>query len=255
MSNLKKSAEETKKVIEEQIKKGQEIQVNIAYTLPSIRANSLEIGQWNMVNECLLNDWFENSKKDDYSKRTTIAEINGNSSIYQDVSYLKDSIELKINYLKGVLAQIPLMTSAPDSNSDEVMLILNRVRACAKQHRTFITDEKTLQSFMYGILRSHFDDLKDEEPLAKYGMINFKPDFVIPSLATIIEAKYINEKTDPKRIQEQIQTDIDAYLRSNSTIKTIYFYVWDAANKMEDIKKLSNLERDNVKIIIEPGLG
>lgn len=112
-----------------------------------------------------------------------------------------------------------------------------------------IKNEKNFQDFLYPILRSHFDDLEDEHYLPKYGTKTYKPDFGIPSVKLLIEAKFIKSKADLKRRQSEIHDDIIGYLGSsdkyNKVIIVIYNYNNIAINSTEikSLEKARGVER------------
>ena len=68
------------------------------------------------------------------------------------------------------------------------------------------------QNILWLILRSYFDDLIDEETLPKFGRNSYKPDFAIPSLRLLIEAKLIYDKNGFSKVEKGIAEDSIGYL-------------------------------------------
>jgi hypothetical protein len=64
-----------------------------------------------------------------------------------------------------------------------------------------ITSEREVQDVLWILLRSVFDDVVDEETLPKFGHGSTRADFGIPSLKTLVEAKYAYTGQDFKKIE------------------------------------------------------
>ncbi|MGH2639091.1 MAG: hypothetical protein ACRDF4_07415, partial [Rhabdochlamydiaceae bacterium] len=71
-----------------------------------------------------------------------------------------------------------------------------------------ITDEHDVQSVLWLVLRSIFDDVIDEEPAGRSGHGFSIIDFKIPSLELLVEAKFIRKREDFKRIEDEIKIDV-----------------------------------------------
>lgn len=68
-------------------------------------------------------------------------------------------------------------------------------------------------------------------------------------MKVLIEVKFINEKTNPKEIQEEIMADIEGYLNKNEEYESIIVFIYDKANKIkdpepfiEDLKRLTYIK-------------
>lgn len=136
--------------------------------------------------------------------------------------------------------------------------ILRRFRECCQYINEPPTDEKGVQDIMWIMLRSQFDRLDREDTLPKFGTKSFKPDFGIPDLQVLIEAKLIGERTNVSTIQEEIMADVPAYLNDSTRYKSIVVLVYDAAQKLRDPRKfvedLKSIE-GIVEVIVIPGIG
>lgn len=77
---------------------------------------------------------------------------------------------------------------------DFVRVTLRAFVPCAKRDikAELIRSEADVQRIIWSILRPTFPDLVDEDFLPKFGAKNYKPDFGIPSLRLLIEAKYVS---------------------------------------------------------------
>ena len=108
------------------------------------------------------------------------------------------------------------------------------------------------------ILRSHFDRLDREETLPKFGAKSYKPDFGVPDLRTLIEAKFIGQKTEVSDIQEGILADVPGYVNNATNYDTIAVFVYDAAHKLRDPRKFIEDLRsidEILDVIVVPGIG
>jgi hypothetical protein len=82
--------------------------------------------------------------------------------------------------------------------------ILQRFRQCCQHYSGVLKSERDVQTILWIMLRSHFDRLEKEETLPKLGVKSYRPDFGIPDLRVLLEAKFIGDKTEVAGIQEEI---------------------------------------------------
>ena len=113
----------------------------------------------------------------------------------------------------------------PEQAVTHLARILGRLRECCQYIREAPRDEKAVQDIVWIMLRSEFDRVEREETFRKFGNKSYRPDFGIPDLRTLIEVKYIGEKTDISSIQDGILTDIPAYLSSLTKIHRTYLKI------------------------------
>ena len=107
------------------------------------------------------------------------------------------------------------------------------------------------------ILRSQFDRVDREATLPKFGVKGYKPDFGVPDLRTLIEVKFVGQKTDPAAIQEEVLADVPGYLTGNAAYAGLVVFVYDAAHKLLDPRKfVEDLRRvDGItEVIVVPGI-
>ena len=139
-----------------------------------------------------------------------------------------------------------------------VVQILQRFRECCQYVRTSPENERDVQDIVWIMLRSHFDRLDREATLPKFGLKEYVPDFGIPELRTLIEVKYIGDKTKPSSIQEEILADIPGYLSEQGNYDGIVVFVYDAGQKLRDprsfIEDLKHIE-GIIEVIVIPGVG
>ncbi|MDH5651297.1 MAG: hypothetical protein OEZ39_05435 [Gammaproteobacteria bacterium] len=128
----------------------------------------------------------------------------------------------------------------------ELINILESFPYCLKRdysfHKQELSNEKDVQRLVWTILRSHYSDLVDEEILCKFGLKHYQDDFGIPSLATVIEVKVVYEKTDLKKLQEELMVDAVGYFSSTTVYRNLVFFIYNKANKQIDSSFVSALE-------------
>ena len=95
-----------------------------------------------------------------------------------------------------------------------------------------IRNEADVQRIVWTILRPTFPDLVDEDYLPKFGAKNYKPDFGIPSLRLLIEAKYVSGSKTIGEIQDELQTDIVGYRESTSEYDALLFFIYDTRGEV-----------------------
>jgi DpnII restriction endonuclease len=108
------------------------------------------------------------------------------------------------------------------------------------------------------MLRSQYDRVDREDALPRFGAKSYKPDFGVPDLATLVEVKFVGDKTDPARVQEEILADVPGYLAEASPFSAIVVLVYDHAQKLrdprkfvEDLRKVEGI----IDVIVVPGIG
>lgn len=132
---------------------------------------------------------------------------------------------------------------------DKVVEILSITDDLQVRSLNLINSEKDFQNFLYPILRSHFGDLEDEHYLPKYAAKSYQPDFGIPSVKLLVEAKVIRTKSDLKKVQAELHDDVAGYLNSNDkynkVIAAIYNLGGVAVNRDElrQLESMPGLER------------
>ena len=145
-----------------------------------------------------------------------------------------------------------------DSSIDDLVQILNRFRECCQYINAPPANEAAVQDIVWIMLRAQFDLVDREDTLPKFGSKNYRPDFGIRELKTLIEVKYIGEKTLVSAIQEEIIADVPGYLSSSSPYESIVVLVYDASHKLLDSKRfIEDLRsiKGIVEILVIPGIG
>lgn len=155
------------------------------------------------------------------------------------------------------LAQDPINPRDEQSLSG-VVRVLKRFRKCCQYLRDSPAKERDVQDIVWIMLRSHFDRIDREDTLPKFGVKNYRPDFGVPELRTLIEVKFVGDKTNVSDIQEGILGDVPGYLTNQSHYDSLIVFVYDAAHKLRDSRKfiedIRKLE-DIVDVVVVPGIG
>jgi len=181
----------------------------------------------------------------------------------QGISQIASSIAMKgYTQLLSIIGRVRSKIAAPGSTLDEASVtalirVLNRFRQCC-QYGAPPKDEKAVQDVLWIMLRASFDRVDREDVLQKFGAKGYKSDFGLPDLRTIVEAKFIGEKTDVGRLQDEILADVQPYLQAGSPYAGIVVIVYDAAQKLRDDRKFrEDLRSVNgvVDVIVVPGVG
>lgn len=135
---------------------------------------------------------------------------------------------------------------------------LRRFRECCQYINELPRSEIAVQDIIWIMLRSQFDRVDREDTLPKFGIKSYRPDFGIPDLGVLVEAKYIGDKTTVAAIQDEIFADIPPYLSSSPKYSGIVVLVYDQAQKLrdpikfiEDIKSIDGI----LDVLVIPGIG
>jgi len=122
-----------------------------------------------------------------------------------------------------------------------------------------VRSEREVQAILWIMLRSTFDDVVDEETLPKFGHSSYVPDFALPRLGVLVEAKYAYKGTDFKKIETGMMVDSIAYLKSTDRYKEIVVFIYDESASVEqhDLTRRTLLRLDGVTdvvIVSRPGV-
>lgn len=158
----------------------------------------------------------------------------------------------------------------PESAPDELALIerlCTRFHIVARQlaHRhadrstILIADEYDVQDLMHGLLRLHFDDIRDEEWTPSYAGGGSRVDFLLKDERIVIEIKKTRAKLRAKEVGEQLLIDRERY-QSHPDCKTLVCFVYDPDGFIQNPTGIENdLRRNsgslNVRVFIAPRLG
>lgn len=166
---------------------------------------------------------------------------------------------LKVIGKVRALAENPRMTLPRDEQSiSGVVRALSMFRECCQYVKSIPSTERDVQDLIWIMLRSHFDRLDREDTLPKFGIKNYRPDFGIPDLRTLIEIKFVGEKTNPTSIQEEALADLPGYLADQSRYDGVVLFVYDASHKLRDPRKFIDDLRSVegvIDVVVVPGLG
>lgn len=144
---------------------------------------------------------------------------------FQDLSLLL--VVLKDNWATGWAINRP-------QGVEFVKATLREFLPCAKRDikAELIRNEADVQRIIWSMLRPTFPDLVDEDYLPKFGKKNYKPDFGIPRLRLLIEAKYVSASKSVASIQDEVQADIIGYRESTSAYSAILFFIYDTRGEV-----------------------
>lgn len=102
-----------------------------------------------------------------------------------------------------------------------------------------ITCEQDVQDLLHALLKPIFPDVRGEEWTPKHGTKSKRIDFVIPSISTIIETKYMRDSSHANSISDELKTDIQSY-HSHEQCNRIYGIIWDDGGEIIDRSNFEN---------------
>jgi hypothetical protein len=160
---------------------------------------------------------------------------NANSSLIRRL--LTETYCEERNYKAAVIWEV--ITSYVEARSrypslDFVSVVLQNFPAAMERWKSKwkVGDEYDVQSLLWLILRSVFDDVRYEECLPKMGRSGQRYDIGLPQLGLIVEAKYVREVRDFQRVVDDIGKD-SAQLQPQSTFTSIVVFVYDESCSVE----------------------
>lgn len=100
-----------------------------------------------------------------------------------------------------------------------------------------VENEYHVQNLLWAMLAPLFPDLNDEQSLAPVGQKSPRADLTIPSLATVVEVKFMRQGARFQDVIEEIAADASLYGADPHWTSLIPF-VWDDARRVEEHQKL-----------------
>lgn len=163
------------------------------------------------------------------------------SAVYECIYESVNSIVLDINHVSKILG-----------NFESAM----KRWVWTENKKWNIENEYDVQSILWLILRSVFDDTVYEDPTPKFGRGSSKVDVRIPSLNVVIEVKFVRDGTKFERIENEIKVDSIDYFQS-AGYKNIIVFIYDNTSSVQEhadtinaLKKLENIK--DVIIVSKP---
>lgn len=196
----------------------------------------------------------------------------GTNSIYKnyiEAGYLSGrTIHAHEGYtqLQKVIGKVRHLLKYPSNQSargslttqKDVVDILSRFRECCQYLTPSPDNERSVQDIAWIMLRSHFDNVKREDTLPRFGVKNYRPDFGIPEVGLYVEIKFIGPRTRLADVQEELLADIPGYLAADSSYDAILICIYDSSHKLrnpnafiDDIRSVDGI----LDVIVIPGIG
>lgn len=189
-------------------------------------------------------------------------------SLFEKVESTKEEMEHQIRKLKWFYEKIELLREGEsikkekDVNSIKKLLnLLNKFHKVAQELRNIrkgkqtiiISDEYDVQLLIGGLLRIHFDDIRDEDSSPKNSGGSSRIDFVLKNEKIIIEIKMANERLGEKELGNQLLIDIGRY-KEYPDCKYFVIFIYDKGdfvrNKIGLIRDLQKQSTDKMNIIV-----
>jgi hypothetical protein len=120
----------------------------------------------------------------------------------------------------------------------DVVETVSRFRECCQYVRDAPQDERAVQDLLWIMLRARFDRVERDEVLPALGVKNYKPDFGLPDVGTLIEAKFVSSDSVIGRIQDELLADVPGYLKNSPRYSSLIAFIYDAAHRLRDDRKL-----------------
>jgi hypothetical protein len=173
------------------------------------------------------------AKSAEYPNFIEAGHLSGRTTIHAHEGYAQ---LLKVIGRVRQAAEDPSGLPAPPSISNLVQT-RRRFRECCQFIQAPPINERGVQDILWIMLRSQYERVDREDTLPRFGAKGYKPDFGIPDLQTLVEVKFIGQKTDPSAIQEEILADVPGYLNDATGFTGIIELIYDHAQKLRDQRK------------------
>ncbi len=127
----------------------------------------------------------------------------------------------------------------------EILAALNEFQECIRYLNTrrskgailTLESEADVQDALYLMLRPWLRDLVPENPTDRVASRYTIKDLLIPSLRTVIEAKFVRDKAHGKAVSAELHDDIEMY-RRHPACSHLIFFIYDPDSLIPDQRAL-----------------
>lgn len=147
---------------------------------------------------------------------------------------------LKSRY--GALAPVAVVVP---TGFAEILAALNEFQECIRYLNTRrskgavlkLESEADVQDALFLMLRPWLRDLVHENPTDRTASRYVIKDLLVPSLRTVIEAKYVRDKSHGRSISAELHDDIEMY-RRHPQCSHLVFFIYDPDSLIPDQRAL-----------------
>lgn len=131
--------------------------------------------------------------------------------------------------------------SKPDSVDELLLVLIKGIRRAMHPliHRRkgsvvlSFANEYDVQDLLHSLLRPWVADIRPEEFTPSYAGTSTRMDFLLPAHETVIELKFIRDKSHAKRIGDELIVDIDHY-RKHPACKVLWCVIYDPDHLLQN---------------------
>ncbi|MFH1690288.1 MAG: hypothetical protein ABIE42_08630 [Candidatus Eisenbacteria bacterium] len=143
-------------------------------------------------------------------------------------------------------AKAPSVAPAP-TPSDNVRRLVRRFHVVARELERrhagrapfVLNDEYDVQDLLRALLRTHFDDVRTEDPAPSRAGASSRTDFLVKEPGIVVETKMAGPKLRDKQIGEQLIVDIERY-KAHPDCKELVCLVYDPKKHLDNPAELEN---------------
>jgi hypothetical protein len=164
-----------------------------------------------------------------------VSNLDDNVRLANAVSLLNDKYAAPTSPAKSVTPTHCADVLAALDEFQECIRYLNTRRS--KGAILELNSEADVQDALYLMLRPWLRDLVTENPTDRSGNRFTLKDFLIPSLRTVVEAKFVRDKAHGRGISAELHDDIEMY-RKHPSCGHLIFFIYDADSLIPDQRAL-----------------
>jgi len=119
--------------------------------------------------------------------------------------------------------------------------VLARYLANRKHNRApyIIENEYDVQDLLFICIRSIFNDARLEDWTPKHAGSSKRIDIVVPSIALVLETKFVRDASHARKISDELKIDIESY-HSHPSCKNLVSLIYDPSAYIIDPDPISN---------------
>lgn len=119
-----------------------------------------------------------------------------------------------------------------------------------------VNDEYDVQDLLHGLLRVHFDDIRDEEWTPSYAGGCARMDFLLKDAFIVVETKKTRKGLADKEVGDQLIIDIARY-QTHPECRTLVCFVYDPEGRIANPAALEHdlsrvTDRIEVRVVVAP---
>lgn len=199
-------------------------------------------------------EWVEGLRRNAPSEANNIVEgvvkqlIEDEDIPKKDRSFLRRRLDLGEEHLPSEESNLSSFI-IPEEVDDLLGILINGLPRAMfplkhrrkDQKKLAFDNEYDVQALFHAVARPWIEDIRAEEYTPSYAGSSTRIDFLLPDYSSVVEIKYVRDKSHARKIGQELTIDI-AHYRRHQNCRLLYAAVYDPQSKLENPAGLRDLE-------------